>query len=349
MTDFCSALGEKPFRARQLYTWLYGKGEPDFDRMTDVPVSAREKLAEASRTDDLVLKEELTSSDGQTTKYLFDTDDAGGIETVFMKYKDRNSICISVQAGCRMGCRFCASGALGLKRGLTPAEMALQVVLSERASGARTKNIVLMGIGEPLDNFDYVKKFIENITDDHGRDLSRRAITLSTCGLVPGIERLAAELPQVGLAVSLHAPNDGLRSQIMPITKKYGVTDVVAATRKHYEKTRRRPTYEYALIRGFNDGPEHAAELAALLKGMNCIVNLIPLNDYFDARNATKGGGSYAASGKPREAFSAQGSSVEIAERFREELGRRHVPATVRKSLGADIGAACGQLRLRQG
>jgi len=205
--------------------------------------------------------------------------------------------------------------------------MALQVILSEREAGARTKNIVLMGVGEPLDNYDNVKRFIENITDDHGRDLSRRAITLSTCGIVPGIERLAKDLPQVNLAVSLHAPNDELRKRIMPVAKKYGVGEVVAAAQRHYETTRRRATFEYALIEGFNDGIGHARELAALLKGMNCLVNLIPLNGI---ENAVKG------------------SSFETAERFREELGRRHVPATVRKSLGADIGAACGQLRLRR-
>ena len=328
LTEFCLGLGEKPFRARQLYSWLHGKGVSDFSLMTDIPLAAREKLAGVSRTDVLVLKEPLSSKDRQTTKYLFETDDGNLIETVFMKYKDRNSVCISTQAGCRMGCRFCASGELGLVRNLSSAEMALQIILAENASEARTKNVVLMGIGEPLDNYENVKKFIEIITDDHGRDLSRRAITISTCGLVPGIKRLAAELPQVNLAVSLHAVNDRMRSEIMPITKKYNMKDVITATREHYEATHRRSTFEYALIAGFNDRPEHAAELAALLRGMNCIVNLIPLN-HTDSK-------------------SDRGSSGETAERFREELGRRHIPATVRKSLGADIEAACGQLRLRR-
>ena len=235
-----------------------------------------------------------------------------------------------------MGCRFCASGSLGLARNLTPSEMALQVILSENETGVKTKNIVLMGIGEPLDNFDNVKKFIENITDDHGRDLSRRAITMSTCGLVPGIERLAKELPQVNLAVSLHAPNDKMRLTIMPVTKKYGVKDIVEATRKHYEKTHRRSTFEYALIEGFNDSKEHAAELASLLRGMNCIVNLIPLN------------GTDTSGVVAKETMMYRGSSAEKAELFREELGRRHIPSTVRRSLGADIEAACGQLRLRR-
>jgi len=391
MTDFCAGLGEKPFRARQLYAWLYGKGVNDFAQMTDVPVAAREKLAACARADGLMLAETLSSADGQTTKYLFGTDDGNYIETVFMKYKDRNSICISTQAGCRMGCRFCASGSLGLARDLGPAEMALQVVLSEREAGARTKNIVLMGIGEPLDNFNNVKKFIENITDDHGRDLSRRAITLSTCGLVPGIRRLAEELPQVNLAISLHAPNDRLRERIMPVTKRYGVKDIVEAAREHFAATHRRPTFEYALIRGFNDGPEHAAELAALLKGMNCIVNLIPLNSAGgggsggglrcghgssertregDERTRdgglqgvcggderTSGGGLHGGYGSSERTSEGdertcggdwQGSDADKAEWFREELGRRHVPATVRNSLGADIEAACGQLRLRR-
>ena len=327
LTDFCVGLGERPFRARQLYAWLYGKGINDFSLMTDIPEAAREKIALSSRADELFLSKAGVSADGQTTKYLFKLDDGGCIETVFMKYKDRNSICISTQAGCRMGCRFCASGLLGLARNLSPSEMILQVILSERAAGARTKNIVLMGVGEPLDNYDNVRKFIENITDDHGRDLSRRAITLSTCGIVSGIERLAKELPQVNLAVSLHAPNDELRAKIMPITKKYGVRDVIEATKNHYKATRRRSTFEYALIDGFNDGTEHARELATLLKGFNCLVNLIPLNSQ--------------AAGRWR------GSGTDRAEWFREELGRRHVPATVRKSLGADIDAACGQLRLR--
>ena len=384
LTEFCSSLGERPFRARQLYAWLYGKGENDFSKMTDIPASAREKLTASARADGLVLVETLSSKDRQTTKYLFETDDRNIIETVFMKYKDRNSVCISTQAGCRMGCRFCASGQLGLERNLTPSEMALQIILAERASGAMTKNIVLMGIGEPLDNYENVKKFIENFTDDHGRDLSRRAITLSTCGIVPGIERLASELPQVNLAVSLHAPNDAMRLGIMPITKKYNVKDIVKATKDHYEKTHRRSTFEYALIKGFNDGMEHAAELVALLRGMNCIVNLIPLNSSDEdedesARCSRFGSGSDRDSSPvcdrdnanfrgtiglspqdPEHRANTQssrfgsgvnrdaGSSAESAERFRDELARRHIPVTIRKSLGADIGAACGQLRLRR-
>ena len=328
LTDLCSSIDERPFRARQIYSWLYDKCAGDFSLMTDVPVKAREKLAAVSCLDDLSLEETLVSADGQTMKHMFGTKDKNYIETVFMKYKDRNSICISSQAGCRMGCRFCDSGRDGLARDLSPSEMALQVILSEREAGARTKNIVLMGVGEPLDNYANVKKFIENITDDHGRDLSRRAITLSTCGLVPGIERLAKELPQVNLAVSLHAPNDFLREQIMPVSRKYSVREVVAAARGHYDATHRRATFEYVLIEGFNDGHEHAIELAALLKGLNCLVNLIPLN-----RTGAEG---------------RRGSGADTAERFREELGRRHVPATVRRSLGEDINAACGQLRLRK-
>jgi len=341
LQGFLAGLGERPFRARQLYAWLYGKGVNDFALMTDISGAVREKLAARARADGLVLAETYSSGDGQTTKHLFGLEDGGLIEAVFMKYRERNSICVSTQAGCRMGCGFCASGADGLKRNLSPAEMALQVILSERAAGVQTKNIVLMGVGEPLDNYDNVKKFIENITDDHGRDLSRRAITLSTCGIVPGIERLAKELPQINLAVSLHAPNDSLRGQIMPITKKYGVRDVVAAAGKHYEATHRRSTFEYALIDGFNDSIVHARELSSLLGGMNCLVNLIPLNHAHDMPGgAGKGGRPFRIGEK--------GSSAETAERFREELGRRHVPATVRKSLGADIGAACGQLRLRK-
>ena len=348
LTELLSGLGERPFRAKQLYAWLYEKGVNDFALMTDVPAAARKKLSGACRADGLEPAETLMSTDGQTAKHLFGTGDGNYIETVFMKYKARNSVCVSTQAGCRMGCRFCASGELGLVRNLTPSEIALQVILSEREAGARVKNIVLMGIGEPLDNFDNVKKFIENITDDHGRDLSRRAITLSTCGLVPGIEKLAKELPQVNLAVSLHAPNDKLRGQLMPINKKHGVRAVVDAARKHYEATHRRATFEYALIEGFNDGMEHARELSALLKGLNCLVNLIPLNGANSVKAEERVVSPPEGRGPRDCARVARGSSPETAERFREELGRRHIPATVRRSLGADIDAACGQLRLRK-
>ena len=346
MTEFLAGLGESPYRARQLYAWLYGKGENDFDAMTDLPAAVREKLKGGARADGPVLAGTLASSDGQTTKHLFELGDGNFIETVFMKYKDRNSICLSSQAGCRMGCKFCASGELGLKRDLSPAEMALQVMLSEREAGARTKNIVLMGVGEPLDNYENVKKFIENITDDHGRDLSRRAITLSTCGIVQGIDRLAKELPQVNLAVSLHAPNDALRVKIMPVTKKYGIHEVVEATQRHFMATRRRSTFEYALIDGFNDSIGHARELAALLKGMNCLVNLIPLN-YISGDGPISGDGTNDWEPIISTVPMIGPSQCLTAERFREELGRRHVPATVRKSLGADIEAACGQLRLK--
>ena len=335
LTEFLAALGEKPFRARQLYAWLHGKGVTELSQMTDIPADTRAKLQQHARTDALVSVGALYSKDGGTGKYLLKTRDGNFIETVFMRYKDRNSVCISTQAGCRMGCVFCASGELGLKRNLTAGEMALEVVLSEQLAQARVKNIVLMGVGEPLDNYKEVKRFIENFTDDHGRDLSRRAITLSTCGVVPGIDRLAAELPQVNLAVSLHAPDDALRARIMPVTKRWNIAELLAAVERHFAATHRRPTFEYALIEGFNDSPAQAKELAKLLRGRNCLVNLIPLN------------GTEAASGQGAGKL-LRGASEEAAQRFREILGEHHVPATVRRSLGADIGAACGQLRLRR-
>jgi 23S rRNA (adenine2503-C2)-methyltransferase len=330
LTEYMTKIGERPFRAKQIYRWFYVNGISDPAQMTDLPAQTKSKLAACAVTESLRPVRALRSEDGSTEKSLFETTDGHFIETVFMKYKDRNSVCISSQIGCRMGCTFCASGRDGLVRDLTPAEMSQQVILAERAAAAETKNIVIMGIGEPLDNYDNVKKFIENITDDHGRDMSMRAITLSTCGIVPMIARLAEDLPQVNLAVSLHAPNDKLREQIMPIAKRYRVVDVIAAAAKHYEVTHRRPTFEYALIEGFNDGPAHAKELAALLHGMNCLVNLIPLN----SAGATDA--------------SRRGSTQKAAQRFREMLGTRHVPATVRRSLGEDIDAACGQLRLHQ-
>jgi len=339
LTEFLEALGEKPFRAKQLYAWLYGKGVTDLSEMMDIPAGTREKLLRAARTDALAPADALRSEDGGTSKFLLKTRDGHFIETVFMKYKSRNSVCISTQAGCRMGCVFCASGASGLRRNLTAGEMALEVILSERLAQARVKNIVLMGIGEPLDNYNEVKRFIENFTDDHGRDLSRRAITLSTCGIVPGIDRLAAELSQVNLAVSLHAPNDALRERIMPVARRWTLAELLAAVERHYEATHRRPTFEYALIEGFNDSPAQAAELAKLLRARNCLVNLIPLN----GAEGLSPYGAGAGAGKPM-----RGAGEDAAQRFREILGAHHVPATVRRSLGADIGAACGQLRLRR-
>jgi len=325
LTDWLAELGERPFRAKQLYGWMYGKGVSSFDEMTDISAATRKLLAEKACLDSMKPADSLFSKDGNTSKFLLETSDGHFIETVFMKYKDRNSLCVSAQVGCKRACKFCASGALGLKRNLTAGELAQEVILSESLAGAKTKNIVLMGIGEPLDNFDNIKQFIVNLSDEHGRDFSRRAFTLSTSGVVPMFARLAEELPQVNLAVSLHAPNDALREQIMPITKKWGVAEIVEATKKHYAATRRRATFEYALIKGFNDSAAQARELAKLLKGINCLVNLIPLND----------GSKY------------KGTSENAAQKFREILGENHIPATVRLSLGADIEAACGQLRLR--
>ena len=328
LTDFITNTGEKPYRAKQLYRWLYEKGITDINSMTDIPESSRAKLNEIASNNSLEIVDTLKSKDASTEKHLLKTLDNHYIETVFMKYKKRNSICISSQVGCRMGCTFCASGSKGLIRNLTPAEMTLQVILSENESNERIKNIVIMGIGEPLDNFENVKKFIENITSDFGRDLSRRAITLSTCGLVPMIEKLADELPQVNLAVSLHAPNDELRNKIMPISRKYDIASLIKAVKYHYEKTKRRSTFEYTLIEGFNDSEACAKELVTLIRGMNCLVNIIPLN------KATEG--------------KQQSSNVQSINKFHEVLSNHHIPATIRRSLGEDIDAACGQLMLKK-
>lgn len=328
LTDFITNAGEKPYRAKQLYRWLYEKGITDIDAMTDIPEKSRKTLNEIVANNSLTLDDSIKSSDGSTEKFLFKTLDGNYIETVFMKYKKRNSICISSQVGCRMGCTFCASGSKGLIRNLTPAEMSLQIILSENQAEEQVKNIVIMGIGEPLDNFENVKKFIENITSDFGRDLSRRAITLSTCGIVPMIHKLADELPQVNLAVSLHAPNDKLRNEIMPISRKYDMASLIKAVNYHYETTKRRSTFEYTLIEGFNDSEANAKELATLLKGMNCLVNLIPLN------KATKG--------------TKQASNIHSINKFHEVLSKYHIPTTIRRSLGEDIDAACGQLMLKK-
>ena len=322
------SIGETPFRAKRLYRYLYREGVYEIDKMSEIPADTREKIKKVFASPALKIKNKLCSSDGSTEKYLFETLDGEFIETVFMRHKERDSICISSQVGCRMSCSFCASGSNGLVRNLSASEMALQIILAEKDSHRQIKNIVLMGIGEPLDNYENMKKFIKNFTSDYGRDFSRKAITISTCGLIPMINALADELPQVNLAISLHASNDNLRNQIMPISKKYAMYDLICAVKNHIVKTRRRSTIEYILIKDFNDSNTHAKELAALLKDMNCIVNLIPLNSANDGLH--------------------EGSSEITAQAFREILGANGVPATVRTALGSDIDAACGQLRLNK-
>lgn len=319
------SMGEKKFRAKQIFGWL-ARGAASYDEMSNVPAGLRRDLAEngyyIGQPEVVTMQESKT--DG-TRKCLYEFSDGARVESVFMKYSYGNSICISTQVGCLMGCTFCASTMDGKQRDLTAGEMLGEVLKMKRVTGEDINHIVLMGMGEPLDNYEEVSKFLKLINSPDGVNLSLRNITLSTCGIIPGIYRFAEDFPQVNLAVSLHAPNDEIRRRTMPVARKYGYDDLMKACRDYTEKTHRRITFEYALIRGVNDSAENAEELADHLKGWLTHVNLIPLNEV-----------------KGRDYRTAEGSSV-LA--FRKVLEKRGIAATVRRTLGSDIDAACGQLR----
>ncbi len=317
-------LGDKKFRAKQIFGWL-AKGVTSFDDMSNVPKSLRDGLSDDGwhiGLPETVRKQE--SSDG-TVKCLFRFCDGAEIESVFMKYSYGNSICISSQVGCRMGCRFCASTMDGLERGLTGGEMLGEVLAMRNLTGEDIGHVVIMGMGEPFDNYDEVIRFIRLINDRDGYDLGLRNITVSTCGIIPGIEKFAEDAPQVNLAISLHAPNQELRAKTMPVAGMYGYDELMKACRDYTENTGRRITFEYAVIDGVNDSPECASELAGRLKGWLTHVNLIPLNEV-----------------KGREYKKAQDANI---QRFKELLETAGVAVTVRRTLGSDIDAACGQLR----
>lgn len=323
---YLEKLGEKKFRARQIFSWIY-KGADSFEEMTDLSRDLRNKLSEEAEIGKLkILKVQSSEKDG-TRKYLFGLEDGNSIESVFMKYKFGNTVCISSQAGCRMGCSFCASAINGLQRNLTAGEMAGQILSIEKDTGEKIGNIVVMGTGEPLDNYENLSRFIKNVHEKEGLNIGMRSITVSTCGLIPRMADLSKDFPQINLAVSLHAPSDGIRNKMMPIAKRYPMDELLAACKKHVEATGRRITFEYALVRGVNDSDKNAEELAAKLRGVNCHVNLIPLN-----RVAETG---------------LHGTERAEAERFRDILEKRGIPVTIRRELGSDIDAACGQLRLK--
>lgn len=326
LENFLETLGEKKFRARQVFGWIY-KGAESFGEMTNLSKELRQKLDENAEIGRLkILKVQNSEKDG-TRKYLFGLEDGNSIESVFMKYKFGNTVCISSQAGCRMGCSFCASAINGLQRNLTAGEMAGQILAIEKDTGENVGNIVVMGTGEPLDNYDNLLKFIGNIHEKDGLDIGMRSITVSTCGLIPKMAEIAKDLPQINLAVSLHAPNDVIRNKLMPISRRYPMDELLAACRRHVAQTGRRITFEYALVKGINDGESQAAELAVKLRGINCHVNLIPLN-----RVAETG---------------LSGTERADAERFSDLLEKRGIQVTIRRELGSDIDAACGQLRLK--
>ena len=325
LEDLLKELGEPKFRAKQIFDWLHAKQVDSFEEMTNLSKGLREKLSETASINGVQIVRKLVSQIDGTRKYLFALSDGAIIESVLMKYEHGNTVCISTQVGCRMGCKFCASTLDGVERGLTAGEMLSQIYAIQKDCGERVHGTVLMGSGEPLDNYDNVVKFLRLINDPKGQNMGQRHITLSTCGLVDKIYDLAEEDLQITLAVSLHAPNDGIRTQTMPIAKVYSMEKLLQACRDYADRTKRRITFEYALIHGVNDGDEHAWELVKKLRDMLCHVNLIPVNDVKE-RNYVK-------------------STAERVKRFASILNENGVETTVRRKLGSDIDAACGQLR----
>lgn len=324
LTEFLESIGEKKFRAEQIFSWLH-RGVTSYDEMTNLSKATRDKLNEISYVSTLEIREKYVSAIDGTVKYLFELPDGNCIESVVMRYHHGITICISSQVGCRMGCRFCASTIGGLYRNLTAGEILNQVIFAQKDLGERISNIVIMGIGEPLDNFGNIVKFLHNVNHKKGINIGYRHITLSTCGVVPGIYALAKENLPITLTVSLHAPNDKIRDEIMPVNHTYKIAELLKACREYYNTTNRRLSFEYSLIHGVNDSEENAAELASLIKGLHAHVNLIPVN-------------------KVEERDYRQGSSKDI-RKFQEKLASLGVNATIRRELGSDISASCGQLR----
>lgn len=319
------SLGEKPFKGKQLYQWLHQKAVGSYEEMTNLSESLRQKLTKQEPLTHLEVVEVQTSKIDGTQKYLFRLADGNVIESVWMKYKHGNSVCISSQVGCRMGCRFCASTLDGLERNLTPSEMLRQVYQIQKITGERVSNIVIMGTGEPLDNYDNFLKFIHMVSDEHGLNISQRNITASTCGIVPNIRKLAEEKLQITLALSLHGSNQEKRRSLMPVANKYELHEVLEACDYYFEKTGRRITFEYSLVHGVNDTPEDAKELMGILKDRNCHLNLIPVNPIKE-RNYEK-------------------PDKKSAENFKNKLEKNGINVTIRREMGSDIDGACGQLR----
>lgn len=318
-------MGEKAFRAKQIYEWLHQKQAESFDEMSNLSAALREKLKECCVLTTLKMLEVQTSKIDGTQKYLFALPDGNVVESVLMKYKHGNSVCISSQVGCKMGCRFCASTIGGWTRNLLPSEMLEQIYRIQKLSGERVSNVVVMGTGEPLDNYDNLLQFIRLLTDENGLHISQRNLTVSTCGIVPKMYALAEENLQITLAISLHASNQEKRAELMPIANKYSIEEVLEACRNYFEKTGRRLTFEYSLVGGKNDTKEDAEELAHLIKGLNCHVNLIPVNPIKER--------DYVQSDK------------KVIENFKNKLEKYQINVTIRREMGRDIDGACGQLR----
>lgn len=324
LTQELAQLGEPRFRAQQVYTWLH-RGVTDFGAMTNLSKALRQKLSEHFELVYPTLARRQESAHDGTIKYLWRLTDGNCVESVLMRYHHGNTVCISSEVGCPMGCAFCASTLGGLVRRLRPSEMLDQVLFTQLDSGLPVSNIVLMGIGEPLDNYDTVLRFLELVNSKEGLNIGMRHISLSTCGLVDKIDRLAEENLQLTLSVSLHAPTDEVRSSIMPVNRRYPVAELMQACKRYFEKTGRRISFEYAMIRGVNDTPEMARLLIGRLRGIAAHVNLIPLNEVAESPL------------KP--------STPEAVRLFQKTLEESGIPATVRRTLGSDIDASCGQLR----
>lgn len=321
------AMGQPPFRAGQIFSWLHGKKAEDFAEMSNLPKELRRRLEEQYQIIRLERKDVQISKLDGTRKYLFALSDGNLIESVFMRYRHGNSVCVSTQAGCRMGCKFCASAIGGLDRNLAPSEMLEQIYEIEKHTGERVSNVVLMGSGEPLDNYENVLKFIRILNHEKGLNISQRNITLSTCGLAQGIKRLADEKLSVTLALSLHASNQETRRKLMPIAKKYDLREILEACHYYFAQTGRRVTLEYSLIRGENDSKREALELAELAGPLACHINLIPIN--------------------PVKERNFKQSDKRNIENFKNMLEKSGINVTIRREMGRDIDGACGQLRRR--
>lgn len=324
LTEFVTENGFPKFRAKQIYDWLY-KNVTDFDNMRNIPADLKAFLKSSSYISVANIEKKLVSRYDKTVKYLFSFNDGECIESVVMSYKHGYSICISTQVGCKMGCTFCATGKSGFSRCLAPSEMLGQIEAAQRDLNIRISNIVLMGMGEPLDNFDNVVKFLRLVSSDNGLNIGMRHITLSTCGIVPKIYELAKLHLGITLSVSLHAPNDEIRQRTMPIARKYSIEELLKACSDYFKTTGRRVTFEYSMISGVNDSDENARELAKRLEGTHSHVNLIPVN-------TVEGTGYLKSNIKRQQAF------INI-------LAAKNIGATVRRTLGSDINASCGQLK----
>ena len=324
LKNLMTELGEKPFRAKQIYSWLHEHLVTSYEEMGNIPGKLKEKLKAYPIVALEMVDEQISALDG-TRKYLFRLSDGNVIESVLMRYKHGNSVCISSQVGCKMGCRFCASTIGGWTRNLLPSEMLDQIYRIQSITGERVSNVVVMGTGEPMDNYDNIVRFVHLLSDEGGLNISQRNITVSTCGIVPKIYELAKEKLQITLALSLHAPNDEKRRELMPIAQRYSMDEVLDACRNYFQETGRRITFEYSLVAGVNDSDEDARELSSRIHDINCHVNLIPVN--------------------PIKERSYRRSTHLAVENFKIKLEKCGINVTIRREMGSDIDGACGQLR----